>query len=178
MHHEHHPLSRSDYKSQQHSTEELTCHRYQAYRTHNRAALTSCKVLGWPPLQEEVSRDRRLAQGAYVGMIKGSYDFTKSVIVHPQVARSAPMLTCNRKKLKCDTLKKEMIEMPSSSNPVSQILGFLPERFQDESKHDISTTSLIRKYSYTAMPLSAPTSRCKISPHATQLPSTLINTKR
>jgi hypothetical protein len=67
LHHEHHPLSRSHFKSQQHSTEELTCHRCQAHCTHDRLAPTSCKVVRWPPLQEEVSRDRRLAQDAYAG---------------------------------------------------------------------------------------------------------------
>jgi hypothetical protein len=69
LHHKHHPLSWSHFKSQQHSTEELTCHCCQAHHTHDRAAPISCKVLRWPPLQEEASRDRRLSQSVYVGMI-------------------------------------------------------------------------------------------------------------
>jgi hypothetical protein len=36
-------------------------------------------------LQEEASWDRRLAQGAYVGMIKGSSDFTRSIIADPKL---------------------------------------------------------------------------------------------
>ena len=44
----------------QDSTEELTCHRYQAHRTHNRAAPTSCKALKQHPLRKEASRDKGL----------------------------------------------------------------------------------------------------------------------
>ena len=64
MHHEHHRLSRSHFKTQPDSVEELTCHRCQAHRTDDRAASTSYKVLRRSPLWEEASQDRRLAQDA------------------------------------------------------------------------------------------------------------------